>query len=114
MLTEQEKVSGRKFRDAAQQRLEAQVVADNPYYVVPPYLAYYRHVCPAVGKSISLGLAEMYVLSPQDGEVPEGRLAFVYRRGHCAKCRRVAMSKVGRIVDAYERPPVGRTITWQD
>jgi len=32
----------------------------------------------------------------------------VARRGRCVKCKRVAMSKSGRIVDAYERPPVGR------
>ena len=108
MLTEQEKVAGRKFRDEITEWLSEQVMVLKPHYVVPTYLAYYRHLCPALGdKSVSLALAEQYVLSP------ESRVAFVYRKGKCPKCRRLAMSDKGRIVDALERPPMGRVVHWR-
>lgn len=107
VLTEQEKIDGRRFRDEVSQWLRQQWEAEQPYYQAPTYLAVIRHLCPALGyKSVSLTLQEQYVLSPQK------RVGFVYRRGKCPKCRRVALSKEGRIVDAYERPAMGRVVQW--
>jgi len=109
VLTSEEKVAGRIFRASVTAWWQRQWDLNQPYYEVPPMLSQYRHVCPAQrGRTLALDLREVYVLSPEIREMPAGRLGFVARRGRCVKCKRVAMSKSGRIVDAYERPPVGR------
>lgn len=114
MLTTEEKKAGRKFRDRAQAQLDALNVKEQPRFEVPTYLSVFRHLCPGKkNTSASLDLMEVYWMSPEIDEVPAGRFGFVFRRGRCQHCREVAMSKVGRVVDAQERPPTGRFEQWQ-
>lgn len=108
-LTRQEKTAGRAFRDAAQAQLLASIEADPPDHLVPNFLAYYRHTCPArEGRSTALELREVYVASPSYPEqgVAAGRFAFIYKQGSCRGCGQTARSRAGRLVDAWERPPI--------
>lgn len=107
MLSVEEKAAGRVFREAMQKRLTASAVADPPTYVVPNFIANFRHVCTAIGgRSAAMELREMYVLSPARGPVPEGRFAFLWREGRCPRCGDTARSTTGRIVLARDRPPL--------
>lgn len=108
-LTPQEKAAGRLFRDECQTQLLAVFDAHPPTYAVPNFLAAYRHPCPArLGRSTALTLREVYVYSPADTErgVPQGRFGFISRTGTCRACNQTAASRAGRLVDAYERPPI--------
>lgn len=135
-LTDSEKIAGRYFRHLSQTRLEESHVSDSPTFVPPPWLRHYRHNCLLRGdRSTSLELKEVYVFSPelwvcycsaidelklgsfphsdcQGGKVlsVEGRFGFIYKEGKCA-CGATARSIVGRLVDAWERPPItGRVV----
>lgn len=135
-LTPAEKAAGRRFRDDAQAELLQSFEAEPPTYVVPNFLALYRHKCAKrEGRSTALELKEIYVQSPGytviDTDpltvvaesdtlvpstavgpqrvmtyVPPGRFGFIYRAGTCRGCGQTARSKAGRIVDGHERPPI--------
>lgn len=109
MLTAQEKQAGRRFRDVEQALLDRRFETDPPTYTVNGLIAVYRHPCPARGGvSSMLELREIYLHSPPytDPEVPAGRFGFIYREGSCRQCGHTALSRIGRIVDAGERPPL--------
>jgi hypothetical protein len=38
--------------------------------------------------------------------VPASRFGFIYRDGVCRSCRQTARSRAGRLIDAWERPPI--------
>lgn len=133
-LEPEEKAAGRLFKSIAQAELDRTFVTDPPYYPVPTVIAVYRHACPCRDeRSSALELREQYRPSPalvvetEHGEhtaylrsswhvgrarevdtwqIPEGRFGFIYREGRCRLCDRSARSRVGRLVDAWERPPV--------
>ena len=113
-LTQAEKKVGRQFRNTQEARLLTLNNLKPPDYVVPSFLAIFRHLCPARNnRSTAMELKERYVTSPQyPGEsIPEGRFGYLYREGQCSNCGRTARSGVGRLVDAQERPPLnGRGI----
>lgn len=119
-LTESEKTAGRWFRDVEQQRLLESFDDAPPTYQVPNFLAHYRHNCEKRrGVSTAMELKEIYIFSPEvhvsgkevvesGGEetIPAGRFGFIYKEGRCSGCRQTARSRAGRLVDAYDRPPV--------
>jgi hypothetical protein len=138
MLDRKEKLAGRWFKarmDAWLERLNAE---DPPNFTVPEVLRNPRHDCVhRGGVSTSFRMAEVCVLSPEiwvcycgasgllipesfphrdcDGGVmaaPEGRFGFLYSEGRC-RCGIHGRSPLGRIVDAYDRPPMGRVRAWQ-
>lgn len=105
--TEEEKAVGRQFRETAQAALLASFDTGPPNYVVPNFIALYRHNCDARGgRSTALNLKEIYQFSPADAGVPAGRFGFIYKAGRCAYCGQTARSRAGRLVDAHERPPL--------
>lgn len=110
MLTSQEKQAGRRFRDREQQLLDRRFETDPPTYTVNGLIAIYRHACRARGGlSTTLELREVYLSSPayvEHPSVPAGRFGFLYREGRCRHCGDAALTRVGRIVDARERPPL--------
>lgn len=132
-LEPEEKVAGRLFRDLAQLDLDALNVEQRPHYTVPPVIPSYRHQCDQREfLSTSLELREVYVASPRlvvetdeqgvsvayvyaehrpnrdmdSWQMPAGRFGYIYREGRCRHCGRIARSNVGRIVDAWQRPPI--------
>lgn len=134
-LTDDEKLAGRCYRDRSQDELTISHETDPPTFAPPPWLRHYRHNCPLRGdRSTSLELKEVYVLSPElwvcycstvealsdsfphrdcDGGrvlAEKGRLAFIFKEGKCG-CGATARSRVGRLVDAWDRPPItGRVV----
>jgi len=111
VLTQTEKAAGRQFRDQVYAWWQRQWDETQPDYEVPWVLSQYRHECSVQqGRTMSLDLREVYVLSPQYPGLDQGRLGFVARKGRCVKCRRVAMSKTGRVVEVDQRPPTGRVV----
>jgi hypothetical protein len=48
-------------------------------------------------------------LSVVRGLIPSGRFGFIYREGRCADCKLSGRSRKARLVDAAERPPLGRS-----
>ena len=106
-LSTEEKAAGRVFRDEMQAALLRSHTADPPDHTVPNFLSLYRHSCPArQGRSTALELKEVYVSSPSYPDVPAGRFGFIYKQGVCRGCGQTARSRAGRLVDAYERPPI--------
>lgn len=134
-LTPHEKAAGRQFRDEQNLALDDINRLDPPSFTVPDVLAVIRHQCTArKGRSTSLVLKEVYVLSPAydvfgtDGglivlvadeaipaqwmvdsrtysRVPAGRFGYVYRCGTCRGCGKTARTS-SRIVDGWARPPL--------
>jgi hypothetical protein len=108
-LTAVEKAAGKRFRVQAELHLELRNTNDPPTYEVPFFLGIYRHLCSArSGRSTGMELREQYLLSPiyPEENVPAGRFGFVFREGRCRACGQTARSRVGRIVDGWERPPL--------
>ncbi len=108
-LTAEEKTAGHAFRLAQRERLGAINAADPPSFLVPPYIALYRHLCPARRmRSTALELKEIYVASPIYPEhgVESGRFGYIWREGRCRGCGQSARSDVGRLVDGWQRPPI--------
>jgi len=106
-LSPAEKQAGRAFLAEQQAKLVASFDTDPPTYKVLPWHRIYRHECPARSNvSTALELQERYVLSPAYGEVPAARFGFIYKEGRCRGCKGTARSKTGRLVDAYQRPPL--------
>lgn len=128
-LTSEEKIAGRRFRDDQQSLLTESITAEPPTYTPPSFVGLFRHPCAKRGdRSTAMELKEIYTPSPAyyvaDGAaelgaemdikgegvgstvVEEGRFAFIYKSGKCAGCGQTARSKAGRLVDAYDRPPV--------
>jgi len=129
LLTEEEKIAGRRFRESCQQHLLERVEAAPATFIVPNILSVYRHNCSSRGgRSSALNLKEHYTLSPlyivRDGiallseeiidnliaptdvEVAEGRFGFIFKEGKCGPCGATAKCRLGRVVDAHARPPV--------
>ena len=133
-LTPAEKLAGRAFRDELVAWLEA-LNQSEPTVMQPPSVTrHVRHDCPArSGLSTSFEMKEIYVTSPvynvcscgamiagdeagwhhpvsgcERFVVPAGRFALIYTEGKCA-CGMTGRSPEGRLVDAWERPPMGRT-----
>lgn len=108
-LTDAEKQAGKAFRAVCEDTLADLNQADPPDYVVPFFLAVLRHICSAKkGRSIAIECKERYLISPiyESEGVPAGRFGFVFREGFCRGCGHTARSRVGRVVDGWERPPV--------
>lgn len=108
-LTPREKKVGRLFRVESEEKLTGINKIDPPTYDVPFFLGIYRHLCSARhGRSTGMELKEKYLLSPiyPEEDVPAGRFGFVFREGRCRACGQTARSRVGRIVDGWERPPL--------
>jgi hypothetical protein len=108
-LTAVEKAVGRRFRVQAELHLDTLNSESPPTYEVPFFLGIYRHLCDAKsGRSTGIELKEQYLLSPiyPEENVPAGRFGFVFRQGRCRACGQTARSRVGRIVDGWERPPL--------
>lgn len=108
-LTDDEKKVGKLFRAQSVEKLDEINEIDPPTYEVPFFLGIYRHLCSARhGRSTGMELKEKYLLSPMypDDGVPAGRFGFVFREGRCRACGQTARSRVGRIVDGWERPPL--------
>jgi len=107
MLSTEEKAVGRVFRDAAQAELVQSFEIDPPDHTVPVVISVYRHACPRrQGRSTALELKEIYLYSPAGGDVPAGRFGFLYKQGRCRYCGASARSRLGRLVDGYDRPPL--------
>ncbi len=108
-LTADEKRVGRAFRAAAEAELARFFKEDPPTYTVLSVLGVLRHECPARGGvSTGLELREVYLRSPADepARIPEGRFAFVYRKGRCRFCGQTARSSSGRLIDGTGRGPI--------
>lgn len=130
LLTDLEKQGGRWFREWSQMQLELSHESSPPTFAPPPWLRYFRHNCEKRGgRSTALDLKEIYewsprmwvcycsVVGPIADDFPHrdcdggkelsvaGRFGFIYKEGRCS-CGATARSKAGRLVDAYERPPV--------
>jgi hypothetical protein len=110
VLSPAERVAGRAFRDHWQATLRERHGQDPPTHDALAYLAVFRHGCAARhGASTAIALKEVYHLSPayviDDGHVPAGRFAFIYKEGRCQHCQATVRS-AGRLVDAWERPPL--------
>jgi hypothetical protein len=108
-LTDVEKGVGRRFRSEAELNLFSLNTTDPPTYDVPFFLGIYRHLCPARNnRSTGMELKEQYWVSPiyPDEKVPAGRFGYVFREGRCRACGQTARSRVGRVVDGWERPPI--------
>lgn len=114
-LTAVEKRAGRQFRDERTAWLSELNRVDPATYQPPVFIGIYRHLCPARNnRSTAMELKERYVTSPQYVEggllVAAGRFGYLYREGQCRACGQTARSGVGRLVDAFVRPPLtGRT-----
>ncbi len=110
MLSPEEKAAGRRFRDDCQAWLINLVDTTAPTFIVPNFIAIYRHPCPARNhRSTAMELAETYLPSPAFDTIPAGRFAFLYRSGRCRHCGQTGMSRAGRLVDAHTRPPLKDT-----
>lgn len=132
-LTRDEKLAGRWYRQHCQEALDALNAAEPPALLVPPFGRHFRHECSARGgRSTSFELKENYdpnkdiwvcycsaiaVHGPsfphdgcQGGRVlaVAGVIAWIWKEGKCA-CGLTARSKTGFVVDARERPALGRT-----
>lgn len=119
-LTGEEIFAGRVFRKWCQSELTG---IDNPDFIVPVTVAYFRHKCSQQGdKSFALEMKERYILSPDYFVDPEtlhvytesalgmvpvraGRFGWITKYGHCRSCGVTAVSK-GRLVDADDRVPL--------
>lgn len=137
MLELEEKCAGRLFRDLASKALDEINANDPPDFAMLPVIGIYRHACAAKdGVSTAMDLKEVWVSSPRivveraddntltayeystwipkdidTWTVPEGRFGFVTREGRCRFCGKTARSTVGRVVDAFNRPPMqGRMV----
>jgi hypothetical protein len=108
-LTEKEKLVGRQFRDDCNAWLGEFNRTNPPTFDSPHFIGVFRHLCPARdGRSLAIELKEQYLFSPiyEEQEVPAGRFGFLYREGRCRACGQDARSHRGRVVDAWERPPL--------
>lgn len=132
VLTKEEKVAGRLFKASCQDKLDCLNESSPPTYLVPNFLALFRHLCPGHAEvSTALELKEIYEYSPsfellRFGEdlvesghpivteappdeavlIPAKRFGFIYKEGKCKSCGQTARSKEGTFVDAYERAPL--------
>lgn len=114
MLTEAEKTAGLRFQGQMRSELHLLFETASPDHVMLPYIAVFRHHCAArMNRSTSLEMPEVYITSPayEDLCVPEGRFAFIWREGRCRLCGETAWTQPGRLVDAYERPPLRGRVT---
>lgn len=118
MLTAAERAAGRAWRAFSDGALAVWHDSEPPTYTVPDFLAVWRHECTGHRHtSEAIVLREEYRLSPayqvrdlRSGElieVPAGRFGYIYREGRCRTCGENALSRVGRVVDAYRRPALG-------
>lgn len=109
MLTQEEKLAGRFWREQCQDALRALNILEIPDVVVPLFAGrFFRHECPARGgRSTSFEVKEVYRPNPELTDLPEGRLAWIYREGRCG-CGLTARSADGRVVDAHVRAPLRR------
>lgn len=108
-LTDVEKSCGRRFRTEAETDLLCLNEMSPPTYEVPFFLGIYRHLCSARNlRSTGMELKEQYWVSPiyPDENIPAGRFGYVFREGRCRACGQTARSRVGRVVDGWERPPI--------
>jgi hypothetical protein len=106
-LTYVEKQAGRLFRQDCEAALNQRNEQDQPTYEVPFFLGIYRHLCSARNnRSTGLELKEQYWVSEQCPGVPAGRFGFIFREGRCRACGQTARSRVGRLVDGWQRPPI--------
>lgn len=108
-LNWQEKKAGTRFREESEEFLDGLNRITPPTYEVPFFLGIYRHLCSSRNmRSTGLELKEQYLLSPiyPEENVPAGRFGFLFREGRCRACGQTARSRVGRIVDGFERPPL--------
>lgn len=113
-LTPGEKAAGRELRGEIRAWLARRNAEDPPGMLVPSVLRHVRHDCPdRGGVSTSFGMREKYVLVPARGGLAAGRLAFIFTEGRC-RCGMSGRSGDVRVVDAYDRPPMGRSVLeWQ-
>jgi len=132
-LTRDEKLAGRWFRQRCQEALDSLNETEPPVLLVLPFGRHFRHECSSRGgRSTSFELKEHYDLNPdiwvcycsmlgehsgsfphwdcQGGRVlaASGIIAWIWKEGKCA-CGLTARSHAGFVVDARERPPLGRT-----
>lgn len=113
-LSDDEKKAGRRFRDDCTTQLITLNEVTPPTYDVPFFLAIFRHLCAARNKrSTGLELKERYWVSPiyPDENVPAGRFGYLFREGRCRACGQSARSRIGRLVDGWERPPISGRVT---
>lgn len=113
-LTEAEKVAGRRFRAESERYLAGLNTNEPPTFVALHLLGVFRHQCRRRNdNSTAIELKERYLTSPiyPSEEVPAGRFGYIYREGRCLNCGATARSEKGRVVDAYQRPPLtGRSV----
>lgn len=109
VYTDEERTVGHQFRDRRQLELDLLNEHSPPDWVMPVFLASFRHLCPARNnRSTALELKEIYEISPiyPVHGVAAGRFAWIYRQGRCRGCGRTARSSQGRLVDGFDRPPI--------
>lgn len=107
VLTQQEKVAGRLFRDQARARME-QVAGQEMLSAQfrPDTLRFVRHPCPLhAGRTWAVELKEHYILNPPMEGLEEGKLAFTWRMGRC-RCGAAFRSDGGRVVAVADHPPL--------
>jgi hypothetical protein len=103
VLTRAEKAIGRAWRAERLAALQALNAENPPGELVPPFGRHFRHNCAArQGRSTSFELKERY------DRCPDAPLGWIWKEGKCA-CGLTARSSDGYVVDARERPPLGRT-----
>ena len=114
VLSVAEKEAGRELRAEIRAWLARRNDADPPGVLVPSVLHHVRHDCPdRGGVSTSFEMKERYVLVPARPGLEAGRLAFIFTEGGC-RCGMTGRSGDVRVVDAYDRPPMGRSVLeWQ-
>lgn len=105
LLTDEERKTGRAFRDDAAAQLVALNLESPPDYKPLPVSGNYRHNCAArKGVSTAIQLREVYQLDDT------GRFCFIYKEGVCKGCGQTARSEIGRLDDAWERGPLIDTV----
>jgi hypothetical protein len=137
LLTSEQKLAGRAFRDSRQRALNELNADRPPGRYVQPFWRVVRHECPAArGASIGISLRERYEPSPQYracycGQVEEvvvpgsfphrdcdgskvvaaaGQFAWIWKEGKCSGCELVVRTRRGFFAIAADRPPDhGRT-----
>ncbi len=106
-LTYMEKQVGRQFKADCEAMLNQRNDEAPPTYEVPFFLGIYRHLCSGRNnRSTGLELKEQYWVSEEHPGVPTGRFGFIFREGRCRACGQTARSRVGRLVDGLQRPPI--------
>lgn len=133
-LTSAEKEFARRFRDAAQAMLTKRVEDEKPEFTPPSFLGHFRHNCGARSHadSTAIELKEVYVSSADpvgewaghvhhslifDEAFPEHEntlgereglplFGFVFKEGHCRRCKVKCLSKAGVLVLQSVRPPL--------